>query len=94
MFLSDIVLLLTFVPYKQDKTLEMAESKPNCVTLLTISEESALTEAGISIDTLSVFHSLARNVSLSMCISSTLICILIALKLAQIFGASTVSGER
>ncbi len=64
------------------------------MALLTIREKSALTEAGNSALTLSVFYSLAGNVCLSVCLSSTLICILIALKLAQIFGASTVSGER
>ena len=66
----------------------MRVAGPNFMALLTVSTESALTEAGNSVLTASVFHGLAANFGFCACVlhvtrHSTLT------RLAQKFGACT-----
>ena len=55
---------LSVVPQNFQQFLRQSPSGPNFMALLTVSTESALTEAGNSLLTSSVFHELAGNVCL------------------------------
>ena len=69
-------------------TVQCQVSGPNFMALLTVSTESALTEAGNSVLTASVFHGLAANLGFCACVLHVTRHSMLT-RLAQKFGACT-----